>query len=42
MARPFFSRDRVTDLEKFDKHLQIGIEMLKERMKSGYAINFEV
>jgi len=42
MARPFFSRDRVTDLERFDKHMQTGIELLKQRLSTGYAINFQV
>ncbi|KAF5332143.1 hypothetical protein D9611_008194 [Ephemerocybe angulata] len=41
MARPFFSRDRVSDLERFDKHIQKAISLFQQRMKTGYAIDFQ-
>ncbi|KAF6743003.1 cytochrome P450 monooxygenase pc-1 [Ephemerocybe angulata] len=41
LARPFFARDRVTDLERFDKHIQKGVQIMKARMETGYAIDFQ-
>ncbi|KAJ2917131.1 hypothetical protein MD484_g3285, partial [Candolleomyces efflorescens] len=41
MARPFFSRDRVTDLERFDKHIQEAIALMKQRISAGYAVDFQ-
>jgi hypothetical protein len=41
MARPFFSRDRVTDLERFDRHIQEAIALMKQRMGTGYAVDFQ-
>ncbi|RXW17453.1 hypothetical protein EST38_g8392 [Candolleomyces aberdarensis] len=41
MARPFFSRDRVTDLELFDRHIQSAISLMRQRMSAGYAIDFQ-
>jgi hypothetical protein len=42
MARPFFSKDRTADLERFDKHVQKAISLFEQRMKKGYAIDFQV
>ncbi|KAJ2921173.1 hypothetical protein H1R20_g15922, partial [Candolleomyces eurysporus] len=41
MARPFFSRNRVTDLELFDRHIQSAISLMRQRMSAGYAIDFQ-
>lgn len=42
MARPFFSKDRTADLERFDKHIQKAISLFAQRMKAGHAIDFQV
>ncbi|KAJ7459777.1 cytochrome P450 [Mycena latifolia] len=41
MTRPFFSRDRVSHFEIFDRHADLLIQLLKTRMRTGYAIDFQ-
>ncbi|KAG5653249.1 hypothetical protein H0H81_001506 [Sphagnurus paluster] len=41
MTRPFFTRDRISDFELFDRHADTAIALIKERMRSGYAIDFQ-
>ncbi|KAL0953039.1 hypothetical protein HGRIS_007241 [Hohenbuehelia grisea] len=41
MTRPFFSRDRISHYELFDRHADIAILKIKERMRSGFAIDFQ-
>ncbi|KAJ7645438.1 cytochrome P450 [Mycena polygramma] len=41
MSRPFFSRDRIAHFEIFDRHADDVISLIKDRMKSGYAIDFQ-
>ncbi|KAJ7640530.1 cytochrome P450 [Mycena rosella] len=41
MTRPFFSRDRVSHFEIFDRHAEALIQLLKTRMRTGYAIDFQ-
>ncbi|KAJ7857738.1 cytochrome P450 [Mycena olivaceomarginata] len=41
LSRPYFSRDRISHFEMFDRHADDVISLIKERMKSGYAIDFQ-
>ncbi|KAJ6619477.1 cytochrome P450 monooxygenase pc-3 [Mycena sp. CBHHK59/15] len=41
MTRPFFSRDRVSHFEIFDRHADIVIRLLKARMRAGCAVDFQ-
>ncbi|KAJ7644067.1 cytochrome P450 [Roridomyces roridus] len=41
MTRPFFNRDRVSHFETFDRHADILIGLLRTRMKTGHAIDFQ-
>ncbi|GLB44358.1 putative cytochrome P450 monooxygenase [Lyophyllum shimeji] len=40
MTRPFFTRDRISDFELFDRHADTAIALIKERMRIGQAIDF--
>jgi len=42
ITRPFFTRDRVTDFDNFDKHAQHALQMAKARLTEGYSIDFQV
>jgi len=42
MTRPFFSKDRVSHFEIFDRHAANAIEQVKERMRQGYAVDVQV
>lgn len=42
MTRPFFTRDRISDCEIFEKHAEDAIERLKARLKQGYPVDFQV
>lgn len=42
MTRPFFSRDRISHFELFDRHAETAITHMKQRLREGYAIDFQV
>lgn len=42
MTRPFFNKDRITHFELFDQHSLHAISLMKERMRSGYPVDFQV
>ena len=42
MARPAFARDRISEYEIFDRHAATAISQLRQRLRQGYAVNFEV
>jgi len=42
MTRPFFSRDRISHFDLFDRHAEGVITQMKLRMRAGYAIDFQV
>jgi hypothetical protein len=42
MTRPFFSRDRIRDFDNFERHADVAIKKMKERLSAGYAIDFQV
>lgn len=41
MTRPFFTRDRITEFDNFDRHAELMIVALKERLRAGHAIDFQ-
>jgi len=41
MTRPFFSRDRITDFDNFERHADDVIKQMKKRLRAGYAIDFQ-
>ncbi|KAJ6614110.1 cytochrome P450 monooxygenase pc-3 [Mycena sp. CBHHK59/15] len=41
MTRPFFSRDRISHFDIFDRHADDVISLLKDRMRAGYAVDFQ-
>nr|BAL14711.1 cytochrome P450 [Phlebia brevispora] len=41
MTRPFFSRERISHFELFDKYAERAMKRMKERMNSGYAVDFQ-
>lgn len=42
MTRPFFSRDRISEFDNFDRHADATIKALKTRIRAGYAVDFQV
>jgi hypothetical protein len=42
MTRPFFSKDRISHFEIFDRHAADAINQVKARMKQGYAVDVQV
>ncbi|KAJ6586571.1 cytochrome P450 [Mycena sp. CBHHK59/15] len=40
-TRPFFSRDRISDFDIFDHHADRAIDLMKQRMRAGYAVDFQ-
>ncbi|KAJ3994481.1 cytochrome P450 [Lentinula boryana] len=41
ITRPFFSRDRITHFDIFDRHADEAIRKMKARFKEGYAADFQ-
>lgn len=41
MTRPFFTRDRITEFDNFDRHADAMIAAMKERLRAGHAIDFQ-
>ncbi|KAH0839505.1 cytochrome P450 [Lanmaoa asiatica] len=41
MTRPFFTRDRISDFEIFEKHADDAIGQLKARLRQGYPADFQ-
>ena len=39
ITRPFFSRDRINDFEVFDRHADLVVFKLRERLSQGIAVN---
>lgn len=42
MTRPFFSKDRISHFDIFDRHSEDAISQMKTRLKQGYAVDFQV
>ncbi|KAG9317011.1 cytochrome P450 [Chiua virens] len=41
MTRPFFTRDRITDFETFERHTDDAITQTKARLKQGHPVDFQ-
>ncbi|TBU49014.1 cytochrome P450 monooxygenase pc-2 [Dichomitus squalens] len=41
MTRPYFSRDRISHFEMFDRHADLALKKMKERFRGGHAIDFQ-
>ncbi|KAG1719007.1 hypothetical protein EDD22DRAFT_791947 [Suillus occidentalis] len=42
MTRPFFSKDRISHFDIFDKHTEDAISQLKIRLRDGYPVDVQV
>jgi hypothetical protein len=42
MTRPFFTRERITDFDIFDKHAEETTEKMKLRLREGFSVDFQV
>ncbi|KDQ55429.1 hypothetical protein JAAARDRAFT_37440 [Jaapia argillacea MUCL 33604] len=41
MTRPFFSKERISHFDNFDRHAEDAIQQMKARFRSGHAIDFQ-
>ncbi|PBK87668.1 cytochrome P450 monooxygenase pc-1 [Armillaria gallica] len=41
MTRPFFTRDRITQFELYDRHADAAISQMKHRLRSGYSVDIQ-
>ncbi|KAJ7598046.1 cytochrome P450 [Mycena floridula] len=41
MTRPFFSKDRISDFDIFDRHAEDVISQIKGRLAQGYPVEFQ-
>ncbi|KZP22481.1 cytochrome P450 [Athelia psychrophila] len=41
MTRPFFTRDRITEFDNFDRHAETMIAAMRERLRAGHAIDLQ-
>ncbi|KAG6326052.1 hypothetical protein ID866_13036, partial [Astraeus odoratus] len=41
MTRPFFSKDRISHFDIFEKHCDIAINQVKARLQEGYPVDFQ-
>ena len=42
MTRPFFSKDRISHFDNFDRHATDALTQMKARMREGYAVDWQV
>ncbi|TFK48292.1 cytochrome P450 [Heliocybe sulcata] len=41
MTRPFFTKDRISHFDIFDRHAEQVVKLMKARFEEGYAIDFQ-
>ncbi|KAI0944226.1 hypothetical protein AcW1_001983 [Taiwanofungus camphoratus] len=41
MTRPFFSRDRVSHFDIFDRHVEDAFKQMRSRFQEGYAVDWQ-
>ncbi|KAF8890381.1 cytochrome P450 [Infundibulicybe gibba] len=41
MTRPFFSKDRISHFDNFDRHAEDALRQLNTRLREGYAVDFQ-
>jgi len=42
MTRPFFSKERISHFDVFDRHAEDALEQAHNRLAAGYPIDFQV
>lgn len=42
MTRPFFTKDRISHFDIFNRHAEDAISQMKTRLKEGYAVDLQV
>ena len=42
MTRPFFSKDRISHFDIFERHADEAILLIKERLHAGHAVDIQV
>jgi cytoskeletal protein CcmA (bactofilin family) len=42
MTRPFFTKDRISHFDLFDRHGEDAINQMKTRFKAGIPVDFQV
>jgi len=42
MTRPFFTRERITDFDIYDRNCDLAFAHSKKRLAGGYSIDFQV
>lgn len=42
MTRPFFTKDRITDFDIFDRHADVLLAKIRERTDIGMPFDFQV
>jgi len=42
MTRPFFTRERISDFEIYDRNCDISLTQAKNRLAEGHSIDFQV
>ncbi|KAJ8072723.1 Protein kinase alk2 [Marasmius tenuissimus] len=41
ITRPFFSKDRISHFDIFDRHAEVAISQIKKRVKEGFPFDFQ-
>ncbi|KAF9016963.1 cytochrome P450, partial [Hymenopellis radicata] len=41
MTRPFFSKDRISDFDNFERHTTSSIALIKARLQEGHPVDFQ-
>ena len=41
MTRPFFTRDRISHFNIFDRHAEDVIAQMKSRLRAGFLVDFQ-
>jgi hypothetical protein len=42
MTRPFFTRERISDFEIYDRNADLSLQEAKKRLSEGYSLDFQV
>lgn len=42
MTRIFFTRDKISHFDIFDRHTDDVVKQMKARMRAGYSVDFQV
>lgn len=42
MTRPFFNKQRIGHFDVFERHAEDAIQLTRQRIRDGYAVDFQV